>query len=384
MALTNNVALTRETKAFVVKETTFGVLAFPAATNVIAPLAVPRVSQEDQFADSTEIVESRSKPDRAWVGVGPGQWGLSLYARPSGAAGTAPVEDVLWECALGKKTVNAGASVVYEPAIILPSFSLCFREGHTWNFVLGCKVAEAKLSLARKNFVALDFSGSFQKVLRAGTSETASGSTTTVIKLAAGGAKLFDVGSRVQVGGANNTAQGYAVTAYDEAAETITITPALAEAPAAGVAVTGYLPTGSLAGYKIEGVSGAVSLAGAELTVTGFEGALTNALAADEEEIEEAGFVTAIDEGVRAVGGAINARYRREYAAWFRRARSQTQGAVVVTGGTAAGKKIKLELSQAVMNTPATDGDEMRRNISVALVGLPTGSLEDEYKVTYE
>ncbi len=383
MALTNNQALTRQTKCFVKLESTYGELAFPAATDVLAVLGVPKVTQEDQFVDSKEIVESRSKPARTWTGVGPGNWNLQVYARPSGTPGTPPQESALVEAALGAKAINAGASVVYTPALVLPSLSLCFREGHTWHFVSGAKVAELKANLTKKDLVTLDFSGQFQKVVRAGTSETVAGSTTSLISLSVGDAALFDVGARVQVGGENNTAAGYTITAVDDENDTITISPALAEAPAAGVAVTGYLPTGSLAGHTVSGAEGTLTLAGATITITGFDGSIANALNPDEDEIAPAGFITAIDEGTRSASGTINARFRRTYAGWFRRARSQTQGAVVVSAGSVAGKRFGLSLPYAVLNTPSTDGDEIRRTISVGLVGLASGALENEVTITY-
>lgn len=380
----NATALTREIKAFVVKESAFGTLAFPSATDVIGVLGAPQVSQEEEFVDSREIVESRSTPDRAWVGTAAGSFSLQVYARPSGAAGTPPVEDVLLEAALGAKTVNAGTSVVYSPALELPSFTLAFREGHTTNFIVGAKVGELRLSITRKDFATWDVSGSFQKVLRAGTAETAGTSTTTVIQLESGGAKLFDVGARVQVGTENNSGAGYEITAVDTSADTITLGTALSAAPAAGEVVSGYLPTASLSGHHVTGCEGSLSLDGAELTVTGIEVALSNALQPDDEELSAAGYVTAIDEGQRQVSGTINARYRRTYAAWFRRAREQEQGALVATAGETAGKRLKIELPLAQMNTPSTDGDEYRRNISVTLVGMPSASLEDEIQITYD
>jgi hypothetical protein len=56
---------------------------------------------------------------------------------------------------------------------------------------------------------------------------------------------------------------------------------------------------------------------------------------------------------------------------------------VVVSAGSVAGKRFGLSLPYAVLNTPSTDGDEIRRTISVALVGLASGALENEVTITY-
>ncbi len=379
-------AMTRETVAFVTRETGFGGLAVPSSTDAIAVLGVPTASQTESFTPSREIVNSRSLPTRFRDATPAGSWSLSVYARPSGSVGTPPVEDVLMECALGAKTVNAGTSVVYSPALELPSFSLCYREGHTVVFASGCKVDSLKLSIQGKDGAALECSGPCKMVLRAGTEETVDGSTTDVLKLAAGGAKLFDAGSRVAVGSEDNGGAGYSVTAVATAADTITISPALAAAPAAGTVVAGFLPTPSLAGTPVEGRSaaGQISLAGAALTIVSLDLELANALKPDEEELTDDQYPSAIYEGQRQVTATISARFLRKYAAWFAQARSQEQGALVATLGTSAGGKITLEIPRAVFDTPEMGGDELQRTMTAKLTGLASASLEDEITITYE
>ncbi len=384
MSLGNYVAKTRETKAFVKMETSYGVLAMPATTDAIAVLGVPSASQDEQFADSKELLESRSRADRAWLGSGAGKWSLQVYTRPSGSLGVPPVEDVLLEAALGQKTVNAGVSVVYTPALILPSFTLAYREGHTTRFALGCKVGSLKLTEAKKDFSTLDVSGDCQRVLHAGTEETVADSTTTVLVLAAKGAQLFSVGARVEVDGDTNSGAGYEITAVDTAADTITITPALASAPAAGVVVKGCLPVASVAGYTLTGASGRAQVDAVSMAITGVELTVANALSPDEDELSDDGVITGIDEGARQVQALVHARFRRQYASWFQRAHNQVRAALQVTVGSVAGKKIAIGLPLAEANTPSLAGDEYRRTLDLTLLGMPSGTMEDEISITYQ
>lgn len=383
MALTNRKALVKETEVFVKKESSFGSLAFPAATDAVRVTAVPSGSQPESFSDSEELQNSRSQPDRARDITPAAPLELKLYARPSGAAGTPPQEDVLLECALGNKTVNAGVSVVYAPTIELPSFSCCWKEGHTWFFAAGCKVGSLSFQFASKGYLNLGFSGLAQKVLLAGTSETVAASTTEVIKLAAGGALLFMAGAYVQVGGEDNGGSGYLITAVDLDNDTISIAPALGSAPGSGVVVSGFLPTPSFSGDKVEARTGAVSLDGADLAVMNATGNLNNNLAQDDQELTSDHFVSDIEGGMRTAGGQLQCRFRRQFAAFFSRARNQISGAIELTAGEAAGSRVKFELPQAEMNTPSLGGDSIWRELSLELVGLPTAANEDEIKLTY-
>jgi len=383
MALINNKALVKETEVFVKKETTFGTLAFPAATDAIKVTAVPTGSQPESFSDSEELQNSRSKPDRAQDQTPAAPIDLKLYSRPSGAAGTPPQEDVLLECALGLKTVNAGVSVVYSPAIALPSFSLCWKEGHTWFFAAGCKVGNLSWAFAAKGYLNLGFSGLAQKVMLAGTSETVADSTTELLKLASGGAKLFTAGAYVQVGSEDNSGDGYLITAVDLDNDTITISPALSGAPAADVVVKGFLPTPSYSGTKVEAKTGTVTLDGADLKIMSATGSLNNNLAQDDQELTSDYFVSDIEGGMRDAGGQLQCRFRRELAGFFSRARNQIQGAIVMQAGAVAGSQVKFELPQAEMNTPSLGGDSIWRDLNVELVGLPSAANEDEAKITY-
>ena len=384
MALSNNLALGRETAMFITKEATWGVLVFPTAAAAVAALDVPVASQKEAFSDSDELADSRSLQERFRDRTPPGEFSFALYPRPSGVAGTGPLESVLLECGFGKKTVNAGTSVVYEPIkTALPSFSLCYKEGHTCHFASGCTVGKTVLSWQGKGACKLEFSGPFKKVVRAGTEETITGSTTTVIKLTAGGAKLFDVDARVMVGANDNSGSGYTITATDEAGDSITVTPALATAPAAGVVVQGFLPTVTLSGAPALGRTAAITLDGTPLAFISGSITLDNGVAPDEETYTDDGFCASPLFDLRRVTGSIQARFLRTHARFYNLARQQGRSNLIITIGDTTGKKLKWEAPRAEWESPEASGDRTKRDLALNFVAMPSSALEDEATLTY-
>lgn len=384
MPLNNSIALTRETIAFLKLESAWGALAMPESTDAVAPTAVPSAKQAESFTPSAEISGSRSLIARFRDKTPAGEWSLSLYPRPAGSAGTKPAEAALVKAALGGETVNAGASVVYAPALDLPSLSLCFREGHITHFVAGCVVESLALSLEAKGALSLEAKGKFKMALHAGSEETVSGSTTTVIHLAAGGAKLFDAGAYVQIGSDDHAGAGYLISTKDEAADTITLATACTSAPAAGVLVKGYLPTPSLTGAPVESHTGLLTLDSAEMLITSGTITIANQLKMIEEEVSSDTFPTGFAAGQRSVTGELKCFFRRTYASLFSRAKSQASAAIRLSAGQAAGKKLRLDLPKAVVDTPEVGGDEYQRELTVTVTGLATAGGENEISVTYE
>ncbi len=384
MTLENRIALTRETVAFLKLESAWGVLAPPSASDAVSPTAVPSAKQAESFTPSAEITGSRSLLARFRDKTPAGEWSLSLYPRPAGATGSKPAEAALLKAALGDETVNAGLNVVYAPALDLPSLSLCFREGHTTHFVGGCVVESLAFSLEAKGAPRLEAKGKFKEVLRAGSEETASDSTTTLIKLAAGGARLFDVGARVQIGPDDHAGAGYLVSAKDEAADTITLAVACGAAPSAGVLVQGFLPTPTLVGAPVESHTGLLTMDSAELLITSGTITIANQIKMIEDEVSSEAGPTGFTAGQRTVSGELKCFFRRTYASLFGQARSQAPAALRLSAGDAAGRKLRLDLPSAVVDTPEAGGDEYQRDLTVAITGLATATGENEISVTYE
>ena len=384
MSLTNYRALAREIAAYFKLETTEGEFVMPAAADVVPVLGMPGVTQSTKMIDSREIIDSRSRGERSANGLEAGNMSIECYCRPSGALGTAPQESTLLEAACGLKTVNAGASVIYGPATVKPSFSAVVKEGHMTHFVRGAKIGEVRGALNNNDYFNWNFSGQFKEAMRAGTSETIEGSTTTVLKMRAGEAALYDPGARVQVDDDDNTAAGYTISEVDTTADTITLSTALAEAPAAGAVVKGFVPTPTWSGYLIPGSEGVMTLDAAQFLPTNIELSINDNLSPDADEMNGEGLISCIDEGQRLVTASIQARLRRTHARFWTLARNQAQNAMLVTAGATAAKRCKISYPYAQFDSPTTDGDDLRRNMTFAVNGMPSPALDDEYSITFD
>jgi hypothetical protein len=379
----SDLGLARENIAFAKLETTFGILAAFAATDAVAVLGEPSLSQPLSFSDSKEVIASRSLIARFRDKTPAGKWSLNLYSRPSGAAGTPPVESVFLECLLGSKAIGAGASVTYSPALNLPSFSLASRLGHATRFAAGCLVESGKFSITSKGGIELSFSGPCRQVMQAGKATTVAGSTTTVIHLEAGGAKLFDLDTRVQVDTANNTGAGYTVSAYDEAADTITITPALAQAPASGVTVQGYLPTPTLAGSPLEGRLGSAKFDTVAVSITSADLTITNKINMLEDEVTPNDFPSGYVPGSRSVKGDLSLYFLRKYLAHFRQARNQADVVVALGGGAIAGSILTITNTKGRMDTPEISANNDTLMEKLPYTSLASAAGEDEISIVY-
>lgn len=379
----NDLALARQVVGFLAKESAFGDLAAFASANAVGLLGLPEITQSESFTDSEEVADSRSLAGRFRDKTPAGTWNASVYSRPSGSPGGAPVEDVLLECALGSKTVNPGASVVYAPALVLPSFSLGARVGHVVKLASGCVVEELSLELANKGGLQWSARGSCAKVAQAGTTTTVDTSTTTVIKLADGGARLIDVGSRVQVGDDDNAGEGFTVTAEDEDNDTITVSPALGSAPASGATVQGFLPTPSLAGQPLEGRLGKVRFDSAVLVATSGKLTISNEVKMIDDVLSDEDYPQGFIPSKRGVSGSVELYFMREYLAHFRQAKRQARVAIELVAGKAAGAIFNINLPQAELSTPSLSGDlEVKQ--TTEFTGMPSTALEDEVTITYQ
>ncbi len=376
-----DLALGRQLAAFVAEETSYGVLAPFVATDALAVTGLPKAAAPLSFSNSREKRDSRSLPGRSRDRTPAGTFSLACYASAPGTPGAPPAEDVLWKGLFGQKTVTPGSKVEYAPAMELPSFSLAFRVSHSCFFATGCAVRRLSLELGNKDFLELQAEGPCRQVLEAGSATTAAGCTTSLLKLGAGEAELFSPGARVRVGAEHNEGQGYLVQAVDEAAGTIEVSPALAEAPAAGVAVGGYLPEPTYQGQALENRLQMVSLDGTPLSVNGGRVAFEQEIKTFDDLIDGddhcAGFVP----GLRTITAELTALFLRPYLAFFRRARTQRRMAFELKLDGGAGRSFSFRLPRAEASLP-----ELAEDVSVQAPFTLTAMAdqgEDEALVTY-
>lgn len=381
---TSKLSLDRELAGFLALEESYGVMPALTSAHAVGLLGLPKASQQQTFTDSEEKSNTASPVQRFRDATPAGSVSFSLYARPGGAAGTKPVEAAMIKAIMGVESLAAD-SVVYSPAIRLPSLCLAYRVGaNLTQFITGLALEEVKTSGSAKGAVKHEASGKCRAVLSAGLAMTVAGSTASLIKLEAGGGRRFDPGARVQVGEDSNAGAGYTVTAYDQAADTITLDPPLAAAPGAGLAVKGCLPTISLAGSPLEGRLCPALIDGVDLTITEWTVSvaravkmLDNVVAADDPYAAQ-GFLA----DQRTVKATCKAYFQGPNVAFFHQAKSQTRAVLALGGGGAPGQRLAIAIPRGEVNTPELQGTAPLE-LSLEFVAMPSPAGEDEITFTY-
>ncbi|MDT8445785.1 MAG: phage tail tube protein [bacterium] len=151
-----------------------------------------------------------------------------------------------------------------------PTFSVWYQMGEVIWFARGCTVSTLALSLANKGNPTFDLDGGFMERGRAGKA-TLNGAVTasTVLTLAAGEAKRFTLGARIQnvTAADTNAGAGYEVVAVDTLNHQITLASAVTWAN--GAVIQGYLPAHLDMGAELKSADSMVQLDAVEAVPTG-------------------------------------------------------------------------------------------------------------------
>jgi len=355
--MSNTIARTRNQKVFCVKETTKGTLVFPASANLVVAAGYCTVNQQASFSDSEEIEESRDVLERFQDRFSPGAWTVPMYLRPSGTAGDAPDGDVLFECLMGTKTINAGTSVVYSQAIAKDSFSLWCKKGHTIFWARGCTVNKSDLALSTSGGARCDFSGEFMEMGWAGTDQINGALSISGTAIVVDDAKKFTVGAYVEFEEAgttyNNTDAGYQVTAVDIATETITIGTGLESALADDSTIRGFLPTGTKVGTPLESRKGKAQFAGVDTPVQSMSVSINDPAQMLADEITTTDYPEDYAEGVRDLSGSLAIYFRENDLAYFYDGQNSNQQALTMVVGDTAGSIVTVSMAQSELEVPS-------------------------------
>lgn len=383
-APTNIIGIARQQTVFAVKETTKGTLAFPAAA---APLIVPAgyisLNQNPSFTNSEEIKNSRDLLSQFQDMTPAGTFSCPIYARPSGALGTPPMGDVLFESLLGLKTVNASTSVVYSPAMTKPSFSLWAIQGHAMFFAAGCVAESMKISAANKGGVKFDISGSFLQMGWSGRDAVKTAASLGASQVFCYDAAKYTVGAVLQnITKSDHATVGYTVTAVDTVADTITVSPVLAMAWAVDDVLQPYLPAGTSVGTPLESRKTAISFGGTSRILAQLDLSYDDKVKMLDDEISTTGYPGDYVEDARKVTGTAKAHFRQNDMQQFVDGFASNQQAIVATFGTVSASKLVVTLPNCKLQVPQVSVSAPVLDLSVAYTGLGTTG-EDSINLTW-
>jgi hypothetical protein len=384
------IGIARDQSIFVKKETVQGTLVYPTATDYIVAADIVTLNQKEKFENSPKVYNSRDVTDVCQNMPSPGDWMIPVLLQPSGVLGTAPAEDELMEATFGKKTVNAGVSVVYSQTIEKPSYSIWVKKGHTVFYASGATVNDLKLVFDNSCYVKAEFSGQFMKMGWAGSSQlaatfTAAGTTVTVDD-----AKSYTVGSKiyfVNAAGtttADNSGTGFTVTAVNTTTNVVTFTPACPTGFAIDDWIKGFLPAGTEVGAGPSAAKkGIVKIDNVDTRTRSFEITMSDNIKYLDDERTTSGFPESFVEGKRSVSGVISLYFRNTDLKYFHDARNKTYKAFKLVIGDTAGSIIEFSALRTMMEMPEIENADPTLGIKTNIMAIGTSG-EDSFSVTYK
>lgn len=362
-------------------------MAYPAASDVVLAAGSGVLNQSPAFTESEEIANTRSLRDRFRNKTPAGEWSFPIYLRPSGSADVPPMGDVLFEGLFGLRTIHTGTDVTYEPALVVPTFSLWLKKGHTVFFARGATVNQGRLRVGSEGALTMELSGGFMEMGWCGEDALASaidGTTTPVTDIPVTDARKFSVGARIVVGDDDNSGAGFTITAIDYSTNTLTVSPGVATAQSAGAVVKGWLPTVSTYSFgdPIESRTSVLKINGTEFKVRNFEFTITNNIRYLEDEIDSSPYPSEKVEDRRDVSGSMNCYFRKDQLTLFYDSYQGTEPSLTLEAGEGTGGRVKFEFPRVSLNVPRVGEDRPTVVLDIDFTALGTNG-EDEVKAIF-
>lgn len=236
-------------RAFVMLESSPGVLEKPDAAGFVIPAGRGSISQAPTYTDSPELSDTLDVVSQARDAMPAGDWSLPMVARLVAEA-AAPQGDALFQAAMGKLDTSESGKRKYLLDICRPSVSIWLQHDQVVQFMSGCMVESVEWSVERGGLTTFTFSGRGRQSGIVGIGELASAPSGSTITLETGQAMAFSVGGFIQ-NRDNVDSDEYQITAIDYDTDTLT----LDSEPTgwlSGEEIGPWLPTADGIGMEVE------------------------------------------------------------------------------------------------------------------------------------
>jgi len=387
--MSNKVAVRRDHEVFVVPETTKGTLVAPAAGNYIIPVGLAAMNQSPSFTDSEEIQNTRDIMDRFQDRMPAGEWSFPIYCRPSGAAGTAPMEKELLEALFGTETIVGATSVTYTQAIEKPSVSIWVKNDHTVFFASGATVSSARFSVATKGALKIDLSGKFMQMGIVGTQDLAAAAIATATTGTVDDASCYSVGGKIEFYDVSagtvddNSGAGYTISGVNTTTNVLTFTPGLADGFDIDDTVRPWLPTGTVVGSPVENRKTTASINSVSTNVKKFDISVEDPAAYLEDEITTSDYVEDYVEDTRKISGSIGLVFRANDAKYFIDNVAGANIPLSLVVGTTAGSIVTISMPNCSLDVPKTQDSSPTVALDIPFVALGNTTGEDSMSIAF-
>ncbi len=366
---------------FAAMETAYGAPITPAPDDAIRVL-------RSQFAHAQERAPRRDKHgSRSVLAMVTGReaaaWQIEKYLVPSGMAGTAPDDGVLWRLLFGAETVTPDASVAYgltaEPSA---SCSLFRYSGNVMESLAGAVPTAATLRISGTSPATVAFSGFAGAHGHAGVDALLTRAGRGASSVDVTDADRFSAGGVIQLGSQTGR-RVTGVVVSPSGVDAVSFTPALSATLPKGATVFPYEPDQTTAGAPVHGILGAFTVDGSTVYVTEAMITIENGLAPRNDEFGDRSASGVRAPGRRAVTFALELYLRRDALAHLGKAKRTVSRDLALTVGVAAGSKVQIDLDRAEFEIPQIALPQTEEAV-LRIEGTALGaSGEDEIKVTF-
>jgi len=371
----------REEVAFVTEETTFGTIVQPTAADAMKVLKADFGFTQER-KDRNEKGSTRSIISRI-TGRKSADWSIEKYLLPSGAAGTAPDDALLWEALFGTETIVADTSVAYS-LLAEPAKSLClFRDiGPHREALVGAVPTKLSLKWSGGDEPKVTFSGMAKDHKFCGSDALAAAATATST-ITVDDARQFAVGMLIKVGDDDNTGSGFEITAIDYDTDQLTLDASVAD-EAIDAAVIPLPITPTTAGDVIPVIVGTFKIGGVTVYITEANFDIDQKVAFRNDEFGADSARGYRHPEFREVLCGFTLWFEKGAVKWLNDAKRFTEQEIEVVLGDTAGKKLQVDANQVEFDIPKVevpDNDEC----TIAISGKCLGSSgEDEITMTFK
>lgn len=356
MAIAEDIARGREFGLFCAAETTPGQLVFPESNDAVLAAGFPDMNQNPSYTDSEEIqTDTRDLVDQFQDMTPAGTVPIKIYARPSGTKGTVPMGNAILTSMFGKRTINAGASVVYSPSVLKPALSVWYRRGPVVFFGRGGVVDQGKVNATNKGAVGVETNIQFMEMGWAGLDELAADAAAAATSIKVANAKKFRKGARIyNKTQADSATEGYEVIDVNTSTNMLTISPGIEAAGgwATGDVIRGYLPTPTKIGKPIESRKTTITIGGVTKVLMSLDVTFADKIQMVDDEMTTSGFPEAYGEDRRTVKGTLKGHLRPADVQRFFDGFEGTEQAVSILFGSTDGHKLQQDMARCRIQVP--------------------------------
>lgn len=375
--------------AFLIPETTPGVLVYPTASSVkLIPVGLCQFNQETPKTFTPEM--SGDNRDHISICSGkakPGTWSITVTARPGGS-GT-PQESPLMTAAFGNES-NAAGVTTYSLTSSKQSYSLWLRTDQTVFFATGATVSEYTESLGNECELRLTFSGSFFKLGWVSTATMLGYNNSNTIDITDGVNPLeggtYSIGGKVKLYDADtdtyddNSGDGYIITSINNTG--FEVTPIVPASPTFEKVVP-FFPDGTAeVGSPIPSKVGSVTIGTYNAKFRELNITVNDNIVVPEDEITGDDYPTQFTEGQREVSGSLTMYFRNYDTKFHFWAKDNTPKTMTITLNHPDSTVRQTTLVDVRITNVTVNDDDPLLGVNIEFVGKGTdanNSISVEY-----